>query len=124
MSRSALVFVASLLICGSAVAAAPGPDRSQLSYDENVLINTACAGVRVKGDGPYYDCITKQVAALQAHPSPDRSGITPAANRAIEDRCQHLRRAGVAVYNDCVAQARGRLLELGSLAAEPVSGAR
>jgi S1-C subfamily serine protease len=104
MSRPALVFVASLMICGSAVAA-PGPDRSKLSYDENVLINTACASVRARGDGPYYDCVNKQVAALQAHPSPDRSGLTPAQNLAIEDRCKYLRRSGVAAYNDCVAQA-------------------
>ena len=104
MSRPALVFVASLMICGSAIAA-PGPDRSKLSYDENVLINTACAGSRSRGDGAYYDCISKQVAALQAHPSPDRSALTPAQNRAIEDRCKYLRRTGVAAYNDCIAQA-------------------
>lgn len=105
MSRPALVFVASLVICGSAMAAAPGPDRSSLSYDENVLINTACASVRARGDGPYYDCVNKQVAALQAHPSPDRSALTPAQNQAIEDRCKYLRRSGVAPYNDCVAAA-------------------
>jgi len=104
MSRPALIFVASLMICGSAVAA-PGPDRSKLSYEENVLINTACAKTRVRGDAAYYDCVTKQVAALTAHPSPDRSGLTPAQNQAIEDRCQYLRRTGVAAYNDCVAQA-------------------
>src|SRR5579862_1632190 len=105
MSRSALVFVASLVICGSAMAAAPGPDRSNLSFDENVLINTACAGVRARGDGPYYDCVNKQVAALQAHPSPNRSALTSAQNKAIEDRCGYLRRSGVAAYNDCVAKA-------------------
>lgn len=104
MSRPALVLVASLVICGSAFAASPGPDRSKLSYDENVLINTACASARPKGDSAYYDCINKQVTALQAHPSPDRSGLTPAQNQAIEDRCRYLRRTGVAAYNDCVAQ--------------------
>jgi S1-C subfamily serine protease len=104
MSRPALVFVASLMICGSAVAA-PGPDRSKLSYDENVLINTACASVRGRGDGAYNACIEKQVAALQAHPSPDRSALTPAQNQSIEERCKYLRRSGVAAYNDCVAQA-------------------
>ncbi|HXP75793.1 MAG TPA: trypsin-like peptidase domain-containing protein [Stellaceae bacterium] len=105
MSRPVLVFVASLAICGSALAASPGPDRSKLSYEENVLINTACASARPKGDGAYYDCVNKQVTALQAHPSPDRSGLTPAQNQAIEDRCRYLRRTGVAAYNDCVAQA-------------------
>src|SRR5262249_30861991 len=107
MSRPALVFFAVLMICGSAIAAA-GPDLSHLSYDESVLINTACASVRARGDGPYYDCINKQVAALQAHPSPDRSRLTPAQNRSIEDRCKYLRRSGVAAYNDCVTAAMAR----------------
>jgi len=105
MSRPALVFVATIMICGSAVAAAPGPDRSNLSYEENVLINTACASTRPKGDSVYYTCITKQVAALQTHPAPDRSGLTPAQNRSIEERCQYLRRSGIAQYYDCVSQA-------------------
>jgi len=105
MSRSALVLVASLLVCGSAMAAPSGPDRSNLSYEENVLINTACANARPKGDGAYYDCVGKQVAALQAHPSPDRSGLTQAQNRAIEERCRYLRRTGVAAYYDCISQA-------------------
>ena len=105
MLRPASVFFASLMICGSALAAMPGPDRSSLSYEENVLINTACAGVRARGDAAYYACVTKQVAALQAHPSPDRSGLTPAQNKAIEERCQYLKRSGVAQYYDCVTQA-------------------
>ncbi len=105
MLRPASVFVASLLICGSAMAASPGPDRSGLSYEENVLINTACASVRPRGDAAYYACVSKQVAALQAHPAPDRSGLTPQQNKAIEERCQYLRRAGVAQYYECVSQA-------------------
>ena len=105
MLRPASVFVASLMICGSAMAAAPGPDRSSLSYEENVLINTACASVRARGDAAYYACVTKQVTALQAHPAPDRSGLTPAQNKAIEERCSYLRRTGVAQYYDCVSQA-------------------
>jgi S1-C subfamily serine protease len=105
MLRSASVFIASLMICGSAFAAVPGPDRSGLSYEENVLINTACSGVRVKGDAPYYACVSKQISALQAHPSPDRSSLTAAQNKSIEDRCQFLKRSGVAPYYDCVAKA-------------------
>jgi len=104
MSRPALVFVASLMICGTALAS-PGPDRSGLSYEENVLINTACASVRVRGDAAYYACVTKQVAALQAHPAPDRSGLTAAQNKAIEERCQYLKRSGVAQYYECISQA-------------------
>lgn len=105
MLRPASVLVASVMICGSAIAASPGPDRSGLSYEENVLINTACGSARPKGDGAYYDCVGKQVAALQAHPSPDRSGLTAAQNKAIEDRCRYLRRTGVAAYYECVSQA-------------------
>src|SRR5271169_5574206 len=104
MSRPALVFVASLMICGTALAS-PGPDRSALSYEENVLINTACASTRPKGDSAYYACVSKQVAALQAHPAPDRSGLTAAQNKAVEERCQYLRRSGVAQYYDCISQA-------------------
>ena len=105
MLRSASIFVASLMICGTALAAVPGPDRSSLSYEENVLINTACSNLRPRGDSAYYACVSKQVAALQAHPSPDRSGLTAAQNKAIEVRCQYLKRAGVAQYYDCVSKA-------------------
>jgi S1-C subfamily serine protease len=104
MLRSTSVFLASLMICGSAFAASPGPDRSNLSYEENVLINTACASMRPRGDGAYYACVGKQMAALQAHPAPDRSSLTPAQNKTIEERCQYLRRTGVAQYYDCVSQ--------------------
>ncbi len=104
MSRPALILLASLMICGSAMAS-PGPDRSNLSYEENVLINTACSKARIRGDAVYYDCINRQVAALQAHPSPDRSGLTAAQNQAVEERCKYLRRTGVAAYNDCITEA-------------------
>ena len=105
MLRPSTAFIASLMICGSAIAAAPGPDRSNLSYEENVLINTACASVRARGDATYYACVSKQVAALQAHPAPDRSGLTAAQNKTIEERCSYLRRTGVAQYYDCVSKA-------------------
>ena len=105
MLRTASVLVASLVISGTALAAAPGPDRSGLSYEENVLINTACASVRARGDAAYYGCVGKQVAALQEHPAPDRSALSPAQNKAVEDRCSYLRRTGVAQYYDCVTQA-------------------
>ncbi|HLH92619.1 MAG TPA: hypothetical protein VKX28_29685 [Xanthobacteraceae bacterium] len=104
MSRPALVFIASLMICGSAFAGAPGPDRSGLSFDENVLINTACASARPKGDSAYYACVAKQVSVLQERRAPDRSALTPAQNKAIDDRCQYLRRTGVAAYYDCISE--------------------
>ncbi len=105
MLRSASVFVASLVISGAALAAVSSPDRSSLSYEENVLINTACSKLRTRGDAAYYACVSKQMAALQAHPAPDRSGLTQLQNRAIEERCQYLKRAGVAPYYDCISKA-------------------
>lgn len=44
MARSGFVLVASLLIAAPTLAVAALPDRSTLSYDENVTINIACAG--------------------------------------------------------------------------------
>jgi hypothetical protein len=105
MLRPTSILLVSLMITGTALAAAPGPDRSNLSYEENVLINTACASVRARGDAAYYGCVTKQVAAVQAHPAPDRSSLTFAQNKAIDDRCQYLRRVGVEQYYNCISQA-------------------
>lgn len=112
MLRSASIFLASLMICASAFAAPPGPDRSNLSYEENVLINTACAKMRPRGDAAYYGCVTKQVAELQSHPAPDRSGMTLEQNKTIDQRCQYLRRVDVAQYYECISQAMARPQEL------------
>lgn len=112
MLRPTSIFLASLMICGSAFAAPPGPDRSNLSYEENVLINTACAKMRPRGDAAYYGCVTKQVAELQAHPAPDRSGMTLEQNKTIDQRCQYLRRVDVAQYHECISQAMARPQEL------------
>ena len=49
-----------------------GPDRSSLSYEENVLINTACASVRARGDVTYYDCVEQagcRTAGRIRHPT-------------------------------------------------------
>jgi hypothetical protein len=101
MSRFALAIVA-FLIAGGTAAAAPLPDRSGLSYDENVIINSACFKARQKNDGAFNDCVQKQIAALKAHPTPDRSALSAAQNRTIEDKCEFYRRVGIADYNDCV----------------------
>ena len=119
MLRPASIILASLMICGSAFAAPPGPDRSNLSYEENVLINTACASVRVRGDAAYYACVTKQVAAMQTHHSPDRSGLTLEQNKVIDLRCHYLRRVDVGQYYDCLSQAMARPQELTGV---PTSG--
>lgn len=104
MSRFALAIVASL-IAGGTAAAAPLPDRSGLSYDENVVINSACFKARQKNDSAFNDCIQKQIAALKAHPTPDRSALSAAQNRTIEDKCEFYRRVGIADYNDCLTAA-------------------
>ena len=81
------------------------PDRSTLSYDDNVTINTACYAARIRGDGDFAQCVGDQVAALKVHPSPDRTQLSEGRNRAITRDCEYLRRIGVAEYNDCLAKA-------------------
>jgi S1-C subfamily serine protease len=88
-----------------AAAASQAPDRSTLSYDENVIINTACFAAAQQGGSAYDGCVRAQLAALQAHPSPDRSGLSAALNQKIERSCAYQRRVGIAEYNDCVGKA-------------------
>ena len=93
--------VAAALACGSALADTL-PDRSRLSYDENVIINSACFNDSRKGEGPFADCVGKQLAALVAHPTPDRSKLAPARLAEIDRNCGYLRRTGIGEYNECV----------------------
>lgn len=104
MSRTILILSTLLMIANPALAA-DEPDRSNLSYAENVIINTACAGALRKSDGAFKDCIRRQMDALQAHPTPDRSGLSPARNRAIEQKCDYLKRSSIGDYNQCLTQA-------------------
>ena len=104
--RKMLGIVGSLVLCSAAAwgeTEAP-TDRSTLSYDENVVINTACAKALKLGDEYYRSCVAQQIAALKAHPTPDRSEITPAKERAIQTRCNRLRHVGLGEYNDCVKE--------------------
>lgn len=105
MARSGFVLIASLLISAPTLAVAALPDRSALSYEENVTINTACAGALKRGDSAFADCVKRQTAELEAHPSPDRSGLTPERNQAIENKCKYLRRTSIGDYNECLKQA-------------------
>ncbi len=77
------------------------PDRSKLSYEENVIINTVCFAASQQGNSAYDHCVQAQLDALKAHPSPDRSAISAAFNRAIEQRCGYTRSIGIAEYNEC-----------------------
>lgn len=100
---AAVLVTAPLLLQGAA--AAEAPDRSGLSYDENVIVNTACFAAAQQGGHAYDDCVRAQLAALQVHPSPDRSGLSAALNKKIEQVCGYQRRIGIAEYNECVRKA-------------------
>jgi S1-C subfamily serine protease len=94
------------LLLAAPVAAAPTPlDRSTLSLDENVAINTICGAVRKDGASAYDACVQRQLASLQAHPSPDRSGLPARRNAAIEKACDHLRRVDIGEFNACLTKA-------------------
>jgi S1-C subfamily serine protease len=97
--------MAAMLAALGQAQAAPSLDRSALSIDENVIINTICGAVRSQGAGAYDACIGQQLAALQAHPSPDRTGLTAAQNKALEVSCDYVRRVGIGDYNQCLSKA-------------------
>jgi S1-C subfamily serine protease len=94
-----------IVMMGSAGALAAPVDRSSLSLEENVIINTVCGPKRAESGGAYDSCVAQEVEALKAHPSPDRSALSATRNRAIEERCSYLRRQGIGEYNDCLAKA-------------------
>jgi hypothetical protein len=98
-----------LLTLGAAQAAAQALDRSTLSVDENVVINTICGAARGQGASAYDACVGQQLKALQAHPSPDRTGLSFAQNKAVEDGCDYVRRVGIGDYNDCLRKTLGGL---------------
>ena len=45
------------------------PDRSGLSYEENVTINMVCVAASKQGNGAYNNCVRGQLAALAKHPA-------------------------------------------------------
>jgi S1-C subfamily serine protease len=85
-----------------AAAASDVPDRTALSYDENVTINTVCFTASQEGSSAYDRCVRSQLEALQAHPTPDRSSLSATFNRAVDRQCAYQRRVGIADYNDCI----------------------
>ena len=95
--------LAACLLGASALAAAP--DRSALSFEDNVTINTACYGAHAKGEDAFDACVKTQLAALAAHPAPDRTALGESQVRTIESDCAYLRRIGLAQYNDCLSKA-------------------
>src|ERR1700739_3051250 len=99
MMKHVLAAAALLLALGEARAAAPSLDRSHLSVDENVIINTICGAARTQGASAYDTCTEQQLKARQDHPSPDRTAISFAQNKAVEDSCDYVRRVGIGDYN-------------------------
>src|SRR5258708_13860172 len=100
-----MLAIAALLALCDAAWAADGADRSKLSYEENAIINAACATSLKQGVGSFNSCVAKQIASLHDHPTPDRSGLSPSRNRAIARTCSYLISEGIAPYNDCLRKA-------------------
>jgi len=101
----AALAAATPLFLSQPAAAADLPDRSALSYEENVIINTVCFSASRQGASAYERCVSAQLAALHAHPSPDRTTVSASFNRQIESQCSYLRHVGIAEYNDCIKKA-------------------
>jgi S1-C subfamily serine protease len=87
----------------AAPALAAVPERSTLSYEDNVTINTACFDTRANGEVAFQDCIRDQLALVAAHPAPDRTHLSESRARQVESDCAYLRRVSIADYNDCLA---------------------
>jgi len=102
--RKILGVFAAIAFSGAAWAA---PDRSALSYDENVIINTVCGTIAKQNNGAFQSCVQQQLEALRTHPTPDRSALSPERSRVVETYCGYLRRQGIALYNDCVTKMIG-----------------
>ena len=117
--RKILGVFAALAMCGSAWAA---PDRSALSYDENVVINTACSAIGKQNNGTFQSCILQQMEALRTHPTPDRSGLSAERVRVIETYCGYLRRKDIGQYNDCVTKMIGTPAAQSQPPAAPAEG--
>jgi len=101
MAKLRMVALA-LVLAGPAFAGEP--DRSALSYEDNVTVNTACYAAGKHGTSDFDRCVATQIAALKAHPAPDRTMVSAAQARAIERDCIWARRIGVAAYNDCLGK--------------------
>lgn len=118
--RKILGAFAALVLSGAAVWAAP--DRSALSYDENVVINTTCGAMAKQNNATFQSCVLQQMEALRTHPSPDRAGLSAERTRVIETYCSYLRRKDIGQYNDCVTKMIGTPAAQSQPAATPAEG--
>ena len=86
--RKMLGIVGSLVLCSAAAwgeTEAP-TDRSALSYDENVVINTVCAKAQKQGDK--YLSVLRRAAARRAQGSPDPGSRRPHARQGPGHRSE------------------------------------
>ncbi|HUZ72964.1 MAG TPA: serine protease [Stellaceae bacterium] len=104
MKNTLLSALAALTLAGLPLAHASEPDRSALSYEDNVTINTACFDATKQGQDAFDRCVEAQLAALKAHPAPNRTMLDTRRAGAIQEDCVGLRRDGVAPYNDCLTR--------------------
>jgi hypothetical protein len=118
--RKILGTFAALVLSGAAAWAAP--DRAALSYDENVVINTACGAMAKQNNATFQSCVLQQMDALRTHPSPDRSGLSAERTRVIDTYCGYLRRKDIGQYNECVTKMIGTPAAQSQPAATPAEG--
>ena len=104
-SRLAAVFMAAFALPATAFASDPPPDRTGLSFDENVTVNMACFTASQQSASAYERCVREQLATLKVNPSPDRTGISAQRNAEISRDCQYARRNGIGDYNNCLKKA-------------------
>jgi hypothetical protein len=118
--RKILGVFAAIAVSSAAWAA---PDRSALSYDENVIINTVCGQIAKQNNSAFQSCVQQQLEALRTHPTPDRSALSPQRTRVVETYCGYLRRQGIGLYNDCVTKMIGTPAAGSEPAAAPAEAA-
>lgn len=119
-SRLAALLFASFALTPLAFASDP-PDRSGLSFDENVTLNMACFSASQQGTSAYERCVRAQLATLKSNPSPDRTGLSAARNAEIERDCQYARRLGIGDYNNCLKKAISAATPVAKADANPLA---
>jgi hypothetical protein len=93
--------------------------QSGISVQERAMIESACGyAKRVLGPAAYYDCIDKQLKALdQVASRPDLADVSVPDRTMIEAACGYDRRTqGPAAYYGCLSK---RLAALGQVASRP-----
>jgi serine protease Do len=116
--RSISAALAITVFAMGAHAAETPTDRSALSFDDNLMINTICGVARTQGNSAYNACVAGQLAALKAHPSPDRSSLSAARDAALQKICDRFRRLDIGEFNACLAKAMSQAAASGAASGE------